>query len=288
MGEAWFMGSEREMYTYLLERELEELSEGELEEPLREIASGNSCFGPMPEWKLWLDYLASRLVPICLRPSHRTLQELLCTAVMAQYHSGFDDPPYPNFGEDLLATLGQCIMHPTKWEAGRPVLGKILYARPSPKAIGWGWWAASGDLSSSLFFCLKFMAPAQVGPWAESVLNISDAHWRAQLLVWLAGARRILVEGQQPKAIFMQAPEIDWAESHILGGNYSGDYAQSQDVPLVPESNVAELRKTVQRHLTPATLAEWRKSITANEYLAGEAAHIINSRDEEFRLDGEG
>lgn len=288
MGEAWFMGAQREMYTYLLERQLEDLSESELEEPLREIASGNSCFGPMREWNLWLDYFASRLVPICLKPSHRTLQELLCTAVMAQYHSGFDGAPYPQFGEDLLATLGQCIMDPTKWDGRRPMLGRILYAPPPPNAIGWGWWATSGDLSSSLFFCLKYMAPAQVGPWTESVLTISDPHWRAQLLVWLSGARRILVEGQQPKAVFMQAPEIDWAESHILGGNYTGDYAQPRNVRLVPSQNVAEFRKAVQRHLTPATLTEWRDSIAANEYLAGEAAHIINSKDEEFRLEGEG
>jgi hypothetical protein len=125
MGEAWFMGAERDMYAYLLERPLEELSEGELEESLREIASGNSCFGPMREWKVWLDYLAAHLVPICLRPRHGNLQEVLCTAVMAQYHSGFHDAPYPQFGEDLLATVGQCIMHPTKWDGQRPMLGRI-------------------------------------------------------------------------------------------------------------------------------------------------------------------
>jgi hypothetical protein len=288
MGEAWFMGAEREMYTYLLERELEDLRERELEEPLREIASGNSCFGPMREWTMWLDYFATRLVPICLKPCYRTLQELLCTAVMAQYNTGFKDASYSQFGEDVLATLEQCVMDPSKWKEGRPILGRVLYGPPPPNSIGWGWWATSGDLSSSLFLCLKYLEPAQIGAWAESVLSISDAHWRAQLLVWLSGARRILVDGQQPKAVFMQAPEIDWAESHILDGNYTGNYAQPGNVLLVPEQNSAEFRKAVRRHLTPPTLIEWRQSIAAVDYLVGESAHMTNSEDKEFWLENEG
>jgi hypothetical protein len=288
MGEAWFMGAEREMYAYLLDRPVEELSERELEEPLREIASGNSCFGPMREWKLWLDYLVSRLVPVALRAPDRRLQEILSTAVMAQYNSGFDDAPYAQFGEDVLATLGQCVMGGNKWEEGRPILEHVLFGPPSRNAIGWGWWAASGDLSSSLFLCLKYLAPPQIGAWAESVLSIPDPHWRAQMLVWLSGARRILVDGAQPKDICMQSPEIDWAESHVLSGNYTGDYSDPRPVPLVAEENSSEFRKAVQRHLTPTVLADWRESIAAVDYLADEAWHLVNSADSEFLLSDEG
>jgi len=284
MGEAWFMGARREMFTYLRERPIDELTERELAVPLGEIASGNSCFGPMREWKLWLDYFATHLVPICLRPSHRSLQEVLCTAVMAQYHSGFSDGPYREFGDDLLDTIGQCLMDESKWNGTKPVLERMLYAQPSPHAIGWGWWEASGDLSASLFFCLKYLRPVQVRAWVESVLAISDPHWRAQLLVWLAGARRIIVDGRQPKEVFMQSPQIDWEGSHVLEGNYTGDYERPGNVPLVPEANCLEFRRAIQESLTSRILDEWRRSIAAVDYLLGEAGHIVNSDNNEFRL----
>jgi hypothetical protein len=54
MGEAWFMGEKREMFDYLLHANPSDLELNQLARPLEEVASGNSCFGPMREWHEWL------------------------------------------------------------------------------------------------------------------------------------------------------------------------------------------------------------------------------------------
>src|SRR5687767_8541954 len=52
MGEAWFMGEERRMFTVLLPH-LNDISTFDMQTPLTEIASGFSCFGPLEEWSDW-------------------------------------------------------------------------------------------------------------------------------------------------------------------------------------------------------------------------------------------
>src|SRR5262245_14259846 len=48
MGEAWFMGERRRMF-HELGGDLGQISAGDLQKPLQEIASGTSSFGPMAE-----------------------------------------------------------------------------------------------------------------------------------------------------------------------------------------------------------------------------------------------
>ena len=63
MGEAWFMGDERKLYTELMEREPEQLEVELVEQVLREITGGLAAFGPHPEWPLWFHHLLPRLLP---------------------------------------------------------------------------------------------------------------------------------------------------------------------------------------------------------------------------------
>ncbi len=62
MGEAWFMGTEREMYPELL-GDLNAVAIEDLQKPLGEIASGTSSFGPMEEWHSWFHYLLGQVLP---------------------------------------------------------------------------------------------------------------------------------------------------------------------------------------------------------------------------------
>lgn len=52
MGEAWLIGDERRMFDALL-GDLDQMTTCELQQPLEEIASGTSAFGPQKEWNTW-------------------------------------------------------------------------------------------------------------------------------------------------------------------------------------------------------------------------------------------
>src|SRR6516162_3044560 len=62
MGEAWFMGERRRLFDNL-QGDLSLLSTRDLQEPLEEIASGTSSFGPMAEWHSWYHYLLGQALP---------------------------------------------------------------------------------------------------------------------------------------------------------------------------------------------------------------------------------
>ena len=172
------MGEQREMFTYLLEQELELLDHSQLANPLTEIASGTASFGPIAEWQAWFNYLLPRLMPIAMQARKAEIHELLVTAFITQHPAGVTEPPYRGFREDALRTLGQCIMDGSKWNDNQISLGRVLVHPPSDLRGSWGWWEASGDLSASLFFCLKYLMADEIKSWVRSVLATSDPHWR--------------------------------------------------------------------------------------------------------------
>ncbi len=83
MGEAWFMGEERQMYPELLGN-LDQLMDDQLTVPLEEIASGTTCFGRLEEWTAWFHYLLPRLIERRWSRTYYNPAELLFTAFMAQ------------------------------------------------------------------------------------------------------------------------------------------------------------------------------------------------------------
>ena len=109
MGEAWFMGTEREMYPDLL-GDLSAIAIESLEKPLGEIASGTGSFGPMKEWRSWFHYLLGQVLPRRHEAYVAYLLESLATAFMAVYPNGVHREPYKGFREDALLTLGRSIM----------------------------------------------------------------------------------------------------------------------------------------------------------------------------------
>lgn len=279
MGEAWFMGEKREMFDYLLRGDLSGLELSQLSRPLEEVASGNSCFGPMREWHEWLLFLLPRLIVESMSPHRRRLQELLVSAVMSEYWDVTQPGPYREFHSDLLHSLGQVIMDRSKWSNGSPILGRVLHAPSDASNAPWGWWEASGDLSSSLFFCLKYLGPERIGAWVRSVVAIEDPHWMAQLLVWLEGAQSLLrTPGLQPKDVFMREPRVDWESSHVLDGNYGADRSPSVlKSPLLPSANKQAFLAAVREVLSEEALQQWRQEIGRIDYLAQETSHIIET-----------
>ena len=94
MGEAWFMSDQRRMFPELM-GDLDQVTGYGLQQPLNEIASGTSSFGPMGEWTEWYHYLLAQALPRCHDGSVcGSIVESLVNGFMALYPNGVHAAPY--------------------------------------------------------------------------------------------------------------------------------------------------------------------------------------------------
>jgi hypothetical protein len=259
MGEAWLMGDNRQMFDALL-GDLDLLPTSALQEPLGEIASGTSSFGPRPEWDAWFHYLLGALVPRSHEAFVSYLLEYLVSGFIALHPNGVHRAPYAGFRDDVLMTLGRCMMDAQCWKGSDIVVGRVLH-RPHGT-----WGDTSGDLSASMCLCLKYLPSSQVEPWLRSVLAIPSPHWRAQLMVWMVGAHDMLNgtatwPSQWPEGAY---PAVDWEWSHCLKpalATLAGDGNDSVGNPFLPEDSRAQALLCLEAYFSPAGYAEWLDSI---------------------------
>ncbi|MCB5205398.1 hypothetical protein LH464_23335 [Neorhizobium sp. T786] len=279
MGEAWFMGEKRHMFTDLM-GDLDTLPVNALHKALEEIASGTSSFGPREEWRDWFHYLLPHLVPRATERYVSALSETLVTAFMTQYPCGVVDPPYPQFREDALNTLGRAMMNPACWHDGRIVNGTLLHRTKWPNGH-WGWHDASGDLSASMFFNLKYLSPEEIPAWIASVLAIACPYWRAQLLVWFVGAHDLL-EGciEDPSGLPHRGPKIDWNWAHCLK---MGNLAPGDPAPFFPRANCQTMLEGLTKIMNEDLLLQWLMTIAEVPELETELL-ALPSRFEELYL----
>lgn len=277
MGEAWFMSDDRQMFDALA-GDLSRLDIDYLKKALNEIASGTSAFGPSAEWQSWYHYLLGRILPRAHEASLGSLLESLINGFFALYPDGVQHAPYPRFLDDVLTTLGRSLMEPHCWNGTEIKVGAMLRRSNNNPAQVWGWWDASGDFSASMFFCLKYLPPACVHGWLQSVLAIPSPHWRAQVLVWLVGSHDILT-GKicWPSEFDIQArPSVDWEwacclrpELLALAGlplDHAADF-----LPATSRELMLQLART---HFTSEVYLAWLESIDAVPYLAAELTGI--------------
>lgn len=276
MGEAWFMSETRRMFPELA-GDIDTLSTWELDRALEEIASGPASFGQFEEWTEWYHYLLPRIV----RRSHEAfvipLLEILITAFMSQHPSGLAREPYSGFREDVLATLGRAMMMAECWPGGHPDLFLCLNKSYMPGAGRWLWDEASGKLSASMFFCLKYLDADAVEPWFKSILDIRSTHWRAQLLVWLVGAHGLLTGAiQQPAQLGEDKwPTIEWNWSHCLTGNYTGSFTGQEPISeFLPAANRRRLLHVVHQSVAAGVIPEWVDAFARYPDLVGELLNL--------------
>jgi len=238
MGEAWFMGDERQMYPQL-SGDLDALPDDDITRALTEIASGSSNFGPLEEWIQWYGYLLPRLIVRAWAPSYYQPAELLFTAFIAQHPASDGSLPYRDYRNDALDTLGRYIMSSHFWPDGEVDVIKCLGKWTGPNGIA-RWYDAGNLLSASLFFCIKYLARGDIETWFRSVLAISNPYWQVQIMTWLVGAHPVLTgEIQQPGDFPKNGPfSIEWEWSHTLNGHYSGNHEPPIHlIPFLPAEN---------------------------------------------------
>jgi hypothetical protein len=284
MGEAWFMGDEREMYPELLGN-LDEVSTYDLKKPLIEIASGTGSFGPMKEWTTWYHYLLAALLPRS-HDSHASsyLLESLLTGFMAIYPNGVYREPYKGFHEDALLTLGRCIMDGECWNGSDIAIGKVLRRSNNNPNKVWVWWHASGDLSGSMFFCMKYLPESAVEPWLRSVLDIPSPHWRAQVMVWFVGAHDILTGVVRWPSEFptVAHPDVGWEWSHCLRPELatSDDSGSPPTADFIPKVARETALRVLRSYFTEDRFLEWLEAISTVPCLESELGHIPSMFEE--------
>jgi hypothetical protein len=276
MGEAWFISEERLMYVSLLS-ELDQLPLNQIMEPLEEISSGTSCFGYLEEWSQWYHYLLSQLIPRSHENYVDYLIEYLATGFFTQYPEGVIEEPYSGFLDDVLNTLGRCIMDKQCWDQENIVIGNVLCPSNNNPNKVWCWWDASGDFSSSMFFCIKYLPYECIRNWLISAIKINSPHWRAQIIVWLVGAYKILNNDiQQPSDFDLNdRPYIGWAWSHCIKSKPTDDIIERRfSKNFIPNENRIEVLQIVKEYITEEIYSEWLESISHFDYLESELAEI--------------
>jgi hypothetical protein len=277
MGEAWFMGTEREMYPELL-GDLSEVAIEDLQKPLGEIASGTSSFGPMEEWNSWFHYLLGQVLPRSHEAYVTYLLESLATAFMALYPNGVYREPYKGFRADALSTLGCAIMDAECWDGANIAVGKVLRRSNNNPAQVWIWWDASGDFTASMFFCMKYLDESAIEPWLRSVFDIPSSHWRAQVMVWFVGAYDMLTGAERwPSEFSMEAhPYIGWEWSHCLRWELTttDDSGAPLAAAFIAEGVRATALRALKSYFTEDRFLVWLDCISTIPYLAAELAEI--------------
>jgi hypothetical protein len=265
------MGPEPKTFVELTTGEAADLPTGYLMDCLSTLANCVVCHGRCPEWDDWFYYLLPRLVPRAADPyPGECLVEPLITATVALHPRELQPPPGrkrkhdPYFGPDVLATLGQVLMAPALWEGEEMALDQAP-AQCFVSSDQRGSIRASGGFSASMFFCWKYLEPEQIDAWLASVFAIRSAYWRAQLLVWLLGARP-MIDGdvEQPAGLEQSWPRVDWSWSFCLTGRYA---LAGPPVPFIPPDNRTAFRESLRRHLSLSRLLEWMDTFAAFDSL---------------------
>lgn len=283
MGEGWFEADERIMFQWLVDQEPRNLPLEKLSLPLGELANGTMSHGDLDEWYDWYFYLLGQLVPRAYEyTTTEYLVEYLITGMISQYPDGIRHEPYDGFIGDVLTTLGRCHMDGHFWTDNEIRLGTFLHRKP--RYVGstkkaprlWGWRAASSDFSAQMFLYLKYLPADGIECWVRSLLSIPCAHWNAQVMVWLLGARRFLngeisQPDEFPSSFKGPEPSIDWAWSHCLRGShwYDRDDNRHQWGFVAPD-NLSAFRDAIANYLDSTLFETWLRAFEHFDYLKSE------------------
>jgi hypothetical protein len=273
MGEAWFMGETRRVFSKL-EGDIAAISTCYLQEVLGEIGNGASAFGLLEEWEQWLDYLLPRVIPRCDESYGSWLIEELCSAFL-QVDLAVENRVEPEIYRDsVLRTLGQVMMTQDRWNNGKIVVGKVLHPSNQYPSRKWGWTNESGDLAASLIVCLRLIKTEDIHAWVASIFAIECPYWRAQLLTWHVGARALLSGKIEFPGHFDGAtPQVDWSWSHAITGIQDGERVADS---FFPDGNITSFNRAFEENLSGDVLAKWKAEILEVEALSAEVGQLIH------------
>ncbi len=294
MGEAWFIGKERRLYTELINKPFTEIEPSELStNVLFEIASGTQCFGHREEWDEWFKYLLPQLILRCQEFYffNELLAQSVVTAFMSIYWNGIPDE-YKGFRNDVINTLSLCLMNEILWFDYLDEKTKTIHLRAffldtykdgnDQLRLDWNTGKANESLSALMFFCLKYLNPEEISFSTKSLFAIDDIYWKGALMVWLLGAYDILDKPiVVPSMIEKSNPEISWENSHVLGSRYGSidaehppaeEYNDNKD--FLPTKNSRCFLIEIRKKMTDDLILDWAESFAQDKFVAESTSNV--------------
>jgi len=287
MGEAWFQGDDRVMFTTLLEQPIAEAPIELIENVLWEISSGISSFGHRREWHVWFKHLLPHLI-IRGNQAHafHALVESTVTAFMNVFWNGITEE-YPGFGADVFDSLALCLMAPDVWvessnnQLQRPHTYPLFLVGENDdgalEPLFWHAGKSNNQLSCMMFFGLKYLPTSKIPAWVSSLLAIENPYWKGAVLVWLLGAQDLLEEKiALASKIEKTSPSVKWNNSHVLGSRYGSIDAEeppcaefNDNKDFLPAQNNPLFLAEIKRQLMPEMLIQWTDAIATEPNLDG-------------------
>ena len=262
MGEAWFMGDERRMYTSLLSPDPATWSRDDLRDALWALASGPGCFGQMREWSLWFPYLVHAALPFVRGPSFDSLYGALVSAVMVHSPDPASPPHGDRFIDDVLRTLGRMPMMDVCWGERRwtshnafPTIDHTVHGLLL---------VDGGNLHAACTLVARYLDEASLEAWLASALDIDDPLWCAGMVSWLAHVAT-LVEDSSRWPVALDIGPGSWEASHCVTGRTpagQGD-AGTGPFPFFDPTRREALHAAVRLHAARPRLRTWGAALQA-------------------------
>jgi hypothetical protein len=278
MGEAWFMGAERKMYTELADPDaVKEMGLVDLSMLLNEIASGTRAFGHLGEWDEWFRYLLPDLIERSGETVYfeTTIFQSVITAFMSIYWNGIEEH-YEGFGNDVLSSLSVAVMDERFWALEetppRPVFLDLSEDGVGRVELFWNSEHSDPSVSAGLFFCLKYLKPDELADWIESMVGIQHELWQGNLVVWFLGAFDYLKSGSVvPADIESARPGLKWEGSHVLGTYEEANQERYEgfnfDEDFLPAENIKVFFDAMTTYYSEMKILELAESFAKNEHL---------------------
>jgi hypothetical protein len=180
-----------------MERLPDDLLVDELEDYLLTTGGGIVSFGRFAQWVQWFHYLLPYLIERSEEGEGRSILGETVTYFINLYPNGWVEE-YPGFREDVLTTLGQCLMKPKLWE-GQDLSKELIKLENEVWMLYGEPYYCFTHLSPLMIFCLKYLKPEEITTWIASTAAISGSHWHYQLLTWLYQGLLFLTEFEHRK-----------------------------------------------------------------------------------------
>lgn len=279
MGEAWFLGAERRMYTELQQPDaIMDMDRVDLSMLLFEISSGTKCFGHIDEWDEWFKYMLPDLIE---RSTDKlwfstVLFQSLVTAFIAIYWTGIDEH-YEGFRHDVLSSLGLTWMDGKFWLFGAgppcPEFLNVMTDGRGEETLFWNHVHPDENVCAALIFCLKYLDLSEIPSWTDSLTAIVHPFWQGNLMIWFLGALGLSDrEPIIPYHLEEMTPKLDWDNLHTLNphtDDTTRKYPEFNKVEcFLATQRLSEMLSRLKSYYTESKIVELAELFSQNKQLA--------------------